>query len=227
MSVDPTRNILEQIYNLLLNKNGPLKWWPVKFNAKQGFEIVTGAILVQNTTWRNAERALANMHAEGIWGYKAVQKTTESKLAAVIRSSGYHNIKAKKLKAFAKTITCKYNNDDEILFSHPLPELRKRLLSIYGIGNETADDIILYAAKKPSFIIDTYTRRIVDRLGWEVSGNTYQDYQRVFSNNLEANVKVWGEFHAQLDIHATQVCLKVKPLCGECVLADICPTSRQ
>jgi|TARA_B100001964_G_C14241350_1_gene605185 endonuclease-3 related protein len=210
-----------------LNKNGPLKWWPVKFDAKQGFEIVTGAILVQNTTWRNAERALANMHAEGIWGYKAVQKTTESKLAAVIRSSGYHNAKAKKLKAFAKTITCKYNNDDEILFAHPLPELRRQLLSIYGIGNETADDIILYAAKKPSFIIDTYTRRIVDRLGWEVSGNTYQDYQRVFSNNLEANVKVWGEFHAQLDIHATQVCLKVKPLCGECVLTDICPTSRQ
>ena len=126
-----------------MNKNGPLKWWPVKFDAKQGFEIVTGAILVQNTTWRNAERALANMHAEGIWGYKAVQKTTESKLAAVIRSSGYHNAKAKKLKAFAKTITCKYKNDDEILFAHPLPELRRQLLSIYGIGNEKVPVVLI------------------------------------------------------------------------------------
>jgi len=227
MPVDPTRKLLTQIYNRLLKKNGALNWWPTTYGSNQGFEIVTGAILVQNTAWRNARTALANMHAEGIWGYKAVQRTMESRLATVIHSSGYHNIKAKKIKAFAKIITREYDGDDEIFFSHPLPELRNRLLSIYGIGNETADDIILYAAKKPSFVIDTYTRRIVSRLGWKVRGSTYHDYQRLFSDNLEADAKVWGEFHAQLDVHASQVCRKVRPLCGQCVLADLCPTSRE
>jgi len=227
MPHDPTRKLLEQIYNRLLKKNGTLHWWPTTYESNQGFEIVTGAILVQNTSWRNARTALANMHAEGIWGYQAVHNAMESKLATVIRSSGYHNIKAKKLKAFAKIISCEYEGDDERLFSHPVPELRKRLMSIYGIGNETADDIILYAAKKPNFVIDTYTRRIINRLGWKVRGNTYHDYQRLFSDNLEPNAKVWGEFHAQLDVHAGQVCRKIRPLCGQCVLADLCLTGRE
>ena len=227
MPNDPTRELLDLIYNRLLKKNGTLNWWPTTYESNQGFEIVTGAILVQNTTWENARTALASMHTEGIWGYQAVHNTMESRLATVIHSSGYHNIKAKKLKAFAKIISCEYNGDEEKFFSHPLPELRKQLLSIYGVGNETADDIVLYAAKKPSFVIDTYTRRIINRLGWKVDGNDYEDYQRLFTDNLKADAKVWGEFHAQLDVHGAQVCRKVKPLCQECVLADLCPSSKK
>ena len=190
-------------------------------------EIVAGAILVQNTTWKNAERALANMHDSGIWGYRAVYETPGTILVETIRSSGYYNTKTKKLKAFSDVIVEQYDGHDSNLFGQDLPELRGRLLAIYGIGEETADDIILYAARKPSFIIDAYTRRLVDRLGWKVDGNRYTDYQRLFSDLLDPDVEMWGEFHAQLDGHAARVCRKLRPLCGECVLFDLCPTGQQ
>ena len=212
-------------------QNGRRHWWPISINpidsvATAGFEIVTGAILGQNTTWKNAERALANMYSADIWGYGSVHDVPERILADTIRSSGYYNTKAKKLKAFAKVITTEFNGTDTGLFKLELSELRDRLLSIYGIGEETADDIILYAAKKPSFIIDTYTRRIVDRLGWLVNGNRYSDYQGLFADKLEPDVEMWGEFHAQLDGHAANVCQKVSPLCTGCVLLDLCRTGQ-
>ncbi len=192
-----------------------------------GFEIVAGAILVQNTTWKNADRALANMHTAGIWGYRAVYETPGAVLVETIRSSGYYNTKMKKLKAFAGVIVEEYGGSDKNLFDLDLPDLRDRLLAIHGIGEETADDIILYAAKKPSFVMDAYTRRLVDRFGWQVDGNHYSDYQSVFSSRLEPDVEMWGEFHAQLDGHASRVCHKSDPLCQGCVLLDLCPAGRR
>ncbi len=227
----PEQNDLLAIYDRLVKKNGLRNWWPVKYdnfdsdgNNTGGFEIVAGAILVQNTTWANAERALGNMHDAGIWGYRAVDEIPEAKLVETIRSSGYYNTKTKKLKAFVRVMVTEYAGDDANFFDLELPDLRHRLLDIYGIGEETADDIILYAAKKPSFVIDSYTRRLVDRLGWRVDGNKYSDYQRLFSSRLEPDVEMWGEFHAQLDGHAARVCRKSNPLCHECVLLDICPS---
>ena len=134
--------------------------------------------------------------------------------------------KTKKLKAFAQVMVEDYEGDDANLFALDLPELRTRLLSIYGIGEETADDIILYAAKKPSFVMDTYTRRLVDRLGWGVDKNNYSDYQRLFESHLEPDVEMWGDLHAQLDGHAARVCRKLNPKCNECVLLDLCSTGQ-
>jgi endonuclease III related protein len=229
MPKNPTTADLLEIYNRLLQKTGHRNWWPTRHDSggDEGFEIVTGAILVQNTTWKNAERALANLQRLGIWGYKAVYEAPVDDLIEAIRSSGYYNTKTKKLKAFAEVIVGAYGGSDKKLFAYDLPELRTRLLDIYGIGEETADDIILYAAKKPSFVMDTYTRRIVDRLGWKVKGNKYADYQKLFESKLGApDVDLWGDFHAQLDGHAARVCKKLNPLCGECVLLNLCPTGK-
>jgi endonuclease-3 related protein len=229
MPTTPTTKTLLEIYNRLLTKTGTRNWWPVKYDSGSdaGFEISAGAILVQNTTWSNAERALANLHKAKIWGYDAVHEAPESNLIEAIRSSGYYNTKTKKLKAFAKTLVEEFDANDANLFALDLPELRQKLISIYGIGEETADDIILYAAKKPSFVMDAYTRRLVDRLGWKVDGNKYADYQRLFESKLQPDVEMWGEFHAQLDGHAARVCKKLKPLCNTCVLLDLCPTGKQ
>ena len=224
----PTANDVLTIYERLVRKTGRRNWWPVKYDSgtKAGFEIVAGAILVQNTTWKNAERALGNMHKSGIWGYQAVHDVPDAVLVETIRSSGYYNTKTKKLKAFAREVVTRYASSDAALFELDLDELRKQLLDIYGIGEETADDIILYAAKKPSFIIDAYTRRLVDRLGWHVDGDRYSDYQQLFTDLLEPDVEMWGELHAQLDGHAARVCRKLKPLCEDCVLLDLCPTGQ-
>lgn len=167
------------------------------------------------------------MHKANIWGYTAVHEAPDADLIEAIRSSGYYNAKTKKLKAFARAIVENYGSNDKNLFAFDLPELRERLLDIYGIGEETADDIILYAAKRPSFVMDTYTRRIVDRLGWKVDGNRYLDYQNLFESILEVDVGMWGEFHAQLDCHAAHVCRKLNPLCENCVLLDLCPTGKR
>ena len=228
-SSTPTRDDLLEIYGRLVRKNGRRNWWPVTYDsgAAAGFEIVAGAILVQNTTWKNAQRALSNMHAAGIWGYQAVHDVPDTILVETIRSSGYYNTKTKKLKAFAEVVVKEYASNDTGLFELALDDLRHRLLGIYGIGEETADDIILYATKKPSFVIDSYTRRLVDRLGWHVKGDQYSDYQRLFSNLLEPDVELWGDLHAQLDGHAAQVCRKLNPFCYDCVLLDLCPTGQQ
>lgn len=229
MPTNPSTADLLEIYNRLINKTGPRSWWPTLHDAggDEGFEIVAGAILVQNTTWKNAERALANLRKASIWGYTAVHEADDTDLIEAIRSSGYYNTKTKKLKAFASVIVEDYAANDKNLFAFELPELRERLLDIYGIGEETADDIILYAAKKPSFVMDAYTRRIVDRLDWNVAGNRYSDYQKLFESKLETDVEMWGEFHAQLDGHAARVCRKLNPLCANCVLLDLCPTGQK
>ncbi|MBT4125739.1 MAG: hypothetical protein HOJ22_05045 [Chloroflexi bacterium] len=228
-TTEPTTELLLEIYDRLLANVGERNWWPVRYDsgAEAGFEIAAGAILVQNTSWSNAERALKNLHEAKIWGYQAVYEADESKIVEAIRSSGYYNTKTKKLRAYAQTLVEEFGGDDANLFDLELSELREKLLSIYGIGEETADDIILYAAKKPSFVMDAYTRRLVDRLGWKVAGNKYADYQRLFMSKLKPNVEIWGEFHAQLDGQAARVCMKRNPLCESCVLLDLCPTGKK
>jgi len=228
-ATEPTTELLLEIYQRLLGNMGRRNWWPVRYDsgADAGFEIAAGAILVQNTSWSNAERALANLHQAGIWGYQAVYDADDAAIVEAIRSSGYYNTKTKKLKAYAQTLVEEFDGNDANLFAIELPELREKLLSIYGIGEETADDIILYAANKPSFVMDAYTRRLVDRLGWKVDGNKYTDYQRLFESRLKSDAEMWGEFHAQLDAQAARVCMKRNPLYAECVLLDLCPTGQK
>ena len=217
--------LLPEIYTRLLDRYGPQGWWP----ADSAFEVIAGAILTQSTAWVNVEKALASMRDAGCWSFEAIAALPEEQLAATIRSSGYYNVKARKLQAFALHVLDEYGGDLPLMFAKGVAQLRTELLSIHGIGEETADDIIVYAAGMPSFVIDSYTRRIVDRMGFPPPGRNpgYRAYQALFHDNLPPDTSLFNEFHALLDHHAKVTCAKRNPRCHACYLADLCPTGRQ
>ena len=215
---DSLSRILTEIYQRLYNAHGPQHWWP----AESRFEIIVGAILTQSTAWVNVEKALAAMRAAECWSFEAIAEMAEADLASIIRSSGYYNAKARKLQAFASHVLNRGGLDP--LLGQERASLRSELLSIYGIGEETADDIIVYAAVKPSFVIDSYTCRIVDRLGMVPKGanDRYGWYQALFQDNLPPDAQLFNEYHALLDHHAKYICLKREPRCVDCCLVDLC-----
>ena len=215
-------NLLIEVYRRLYDSYGPQGWWP----GESRFEVIVGAILTQSTAWVNVEKALASMRAAGCWSFEAISALPEKELSAIIRSSGYYNAKARKLQAFASHVLERYDGNLGEMFGQDVASLRAELLSLHGIGEETADDIIVYAAGKPSFVIDSYTRRIVDRMGLAPPGRNpgYAAYQALFQDNLPAETRMFNEFHALLDHHAKVTCRKREPLCSDCCLADICKT---
>ena len=217
-----TPQLLTEVYQRLLNHHGPQRWWP----SDGPFETIIGAILTQNTAWTNAERAISNLRASGLMSPGAIRQVPESDLAEIIRSSGYFNAKARKLKAMAAYLES-YDDDIERLQQMDPRLLRAELLAIYGIGPETADDIVLYAAELPSFVIDTYTQRIVDRVMPRKQLRGYDAYQALFEQHLPRDAQLFNEYHALLDTHAKEVCLKRTPRCSACVLADLCATGRR
>ncbi len=185
-------NKIERLYNQLLKKHGPQGWWPVKGQysvelknrkktSSEKFEIAVGAILTQNTSWKNAQKAIDALRTAKLLSKKAILSTPKAKLAGVIKSSGYHNQKAKKLKAF-----CAHNGKIN----------REGLLSIWGIGPETADSILLYAYDVPVFVIDAYTKRLLKKLGWISGKESYGEVQEVFHKNLPRKASLFNEFHA-------------------------------
>lgn len=215
---------LEGIYKLLLGRYGPQGWWPLcvngemryfaadKPNPSQRFEIAVGAILAQNTAWTNAAKAVLSLHSLGLL---EPQKILECPgLAKVIRSSGHHNQKAKKLRLF-----CSYFQDHANLFR--APDMREQLLSIKGIGPETADSIQLYAAGRRAGIGDAYARRILSRYGFR-NADTYEGARNLIENELSGGVKEMNDFHALLVEHAKRSCRKNHPLCEGCVLSRKC-----
>ncbi|MDA1128693.1 MAG: endonuclease [Chloroflexi bacterium] len=214
---------LMDIYQRFYDAYGPQHWWP----GEGPFEIIAGAILTQSAAWTNVEMALANMRAAGCWSLEAVHQISDADLAQLVRPSGYFNAKARKLKSFAAHIAINYQGDLDRFLSQPTKPLRDELLSIHGIGDETADDIMVYAAHKPSFVIDTYTRRIMDRVGMtpEVVRSKYLDYQALFHDNLPADTQLFNEFHALWDRHAKEACAKT-PRCEGCCLLEICATGQ-
>ena len=215
----PMATHLHEIFRRLYEAHGPQHWWP----GENEFEVIVGAILTQSTSWLNVEKALAEMKRAGCWSFQAIAQLDEPELASIIRSSGYYNAKARKLQAFARHVLSR--GGLAALFEQDTVSLRSELLSIYGIGEETADDIIVYAAEKPSFVIDSYTRRIVDRMGLSPrSGSGYGAYQQLFHDNLPQDTPLFNEFHALLDHHAKVVCVKRGPRCFDCCLIDLCPT---
>ncbi len=219
----PMANRLMEVYHRLYAAYGPQHWWP----GDSPFEVITGAILTQSAAWTNVETALANMRAAGCWSFETVHQLPEPDLAQLVRSSGYFNAKARKLKAFAAHVAVNYQGDLARFLSKPAAPLREELLSIHGIGDETADDIMVYAAEKPSFVIDTYTRRIMDRMEMtpDVPRPKYGDYQAVFHGSLPPDTQLFNEFHALWDRHAKESCAKT-PRCEGCCLSDICPTGQ-
>ena len=219
----PMATRLMDIYHRFHAAYGPQHWWP----GESQFEIIAGAILTQSAAWTNVEKALVKMRAAGCWSLEAVHQLPEAELAQLVRSSGYFNAKARKLKAFAAHVAVNYQGDLERFFAKPVGPLRQELLSIHGIGEETADDIIVYAAGKTSFVIDSYTRRIMDRMGIapDAARPKYGDYQAIFHNNLTHDTQFFNEFHALWDRHAKEACAKT-PRCEGCCLLDICPTGK-
>ena len=216
--------LLREVYDRLHDRYGPQGWWP----GESPFEVIVGAILTQSTAWVNVEKALASMREANCWSFEAIAAAPEADLAAIIRSSGYYNAKARKLQAFANHLLRRHAGELASLFAQDVTGLRSELLSIHGIGEETADDIIVYAAGKPSFVMDSYTRRIVDRMELAPQGRrpTYAAYQSLFQDNLPADAALFNEYHALLDHHAKLTCTKRDPRCNGCCLVDLCPTGR-
>ena len=210
---------LLDIYGRLYSRYGPQHWWP----GDSAFEVIIGAILTQAASWDNVDKALANLKAQGLLEPAALRAVDQGELADLLRPSVYFNAKARKVKAFVQHLGEHYDDDLEALLDKDAHHLRQELLSIYGIGEETADDIVLYAANKPIFVIDAYTRRILSRLGLEPDRDTYGSYQSIFMDNLPRDADLFNEYHALLDHHAAETCRKRKPACAGCCLLDICP----
>lgn len=213
------RQKLDNVYLRLMKRYGPQGWWP----AEEDFEMMAGAILTQSASWKNVEKALEGLKAAKALSPEAIRRLPLGELAEIIRPSGYYNAKAAKLKALAGWLGDTYDDDLSRMFARDTEALRRELLSIHGIGPETADSIILYAARKPVFVIDTYTRRIVDRLRIEIRGKSYTDYQTLFMNNLPTDSDMFNEYHALLVCLGKNVC-RPRPRCAECCLKEICPS---
>ena len=209
--------VLENIYQRLMNHYGLQHWWP----AKEPFEVIIGAILTQSVAWRNVERAIANLKEAGALSPQALRQLETDQIASLIHPCGYFNAKALKLKAFARWLGERYQDNLKKLFSNSISELREQLLGIHGIGEETADSIILYSARKPSFVVDAYTRRILSRLGLASKDSSYATYQALFMQNLPHEVSLFNEYHALLVRLAKDVCSK-QLFCLKCCLNDIC-----
>ena len=216
----PMRDRLTDIYDRLLERCGPRDWWP----ADSRFEVMVGAILVQNTAWSNAEKAIRALSEAGLLSPQALRSAEQDQIAQLIYSSGYYNMKARKLKALVEWLG-ERDDDIEALMAADPAALREELLGIHGIGEETADDILLYALDMPVFVVDHYTKRLLHRLDLAPEKGPYALYQRLFTDHLSPDVPLFNEYHALIVTHAARVCKK-EPACGECCLLDICPTGK-
>ncbi|RLE39610.1 endonuclease [Candidatus Woesearchaeota archaeon] len=224
-------NKIQTIYKTLHKTYGPQGWWPLSKNSlyskhhngppksnRDVFEIIVGAILTQNTTWKNVEKTITLLNKNKLMDPKNILAIPEKTLAKIIRSSGYYNQKAIKLKIIAKFL---YHTKFYNLLQLSTNDLRNILLKIKGIGPETADSIVLYAFEKPIFVVDAYTKRIFSRLGLINENNNYDEVQQFFHKHLRKNLKVYKEYHALIVKHAKMYCHK-KPLCKECILRKNC-----
>lgn len=206
-------SLLLSIYDALNWHFGDLNWWP----GEDPFEVIIGAILTQNTNWGNVEKAVARLKAAGQLSPRALHQTPMDRLAELIRPAGYYNIKAKRIKAFLHFLYGEYNGDLRQMFSEETWVLRDKLLDVKGIGEETADSILLYAGDKAVFVVDLYTRRLLSRHGIAGGNARYGEVQRLFMDHLPSNVRLYNQYHALLVYTGKHFCRK-KPLCKGCPL---------
>lgn len=232
-----TASDLMVVYRRLLESFGPQGWWPLSSlagrgsfdkhgyhkgdfsyprTAEQRFEITMGAVLTQNTTWKNVERVIEKLIERGLMTPGVVSRCSISELGQHIRASGYYNQKAKKLKIFSDF----FLNMEQFPGSHCRPD-REQLLALWGIGPETADSILLYAYRLPYFIIDAYTRRLFARLGLASGGESYDQLQSLVTGSLPCEYELYMEFHA-LIVRQAKSCCRKKPLCADCPLRSRC-----
>jgi endonuclease-3 related protein len=213
--------ILPQYFDALFQAHGEQHWWP----GHTPFEVIVGAILVQNTTWLNVERAIANLRNAKLLTPNAIEKVLQPQLANLIRSSGYFRQKARKLKAFASFLRKEHRGSLAAMFRTPTAKLREQLLSVHGIGPETADSILLYAGNHPVFVVDAYTRRILQRHGLAAGKESYEDLRGLFEKSLPTDSRLFNEFHALLVLTGKNHCRTRAPLCSQCALHSFLPQS--
>jgi endonuclease III related protein len=211
------KQLLLEIYRRLFELYGPQHWWP----GESPFEVMVGAILTQSTAWQNVEKAITNLKNAGIMSPSALRDISTQELAKLIYPAGYYNAKALKLQALVNWLWVFYGDNLRQVFALNTETLRTQLLAIHGIGPETADSILLYAANKPVFVIDTYTRRIIHRLDLTPENDSYDAYQTLFTGSLPQNTQLFNEYHACLVRLGKEACWK-QPHCDGCCLLDIC-----
>jgi endonuclease III related protein len=205
---------LDEYYNSLFTTLGPQHWWP----GKSPFEIIVGALLVQNTSWKNVEIAISNLRDAGLLSPLAIRRVNLGRLQRLIRSSGYFRQKARKLKAFSAFLQAQYGGSLKRMFATPTIALREKLLGIWGIGPETADSILLYAGQHEVFVVDAYAKRVLARHGWIGDNAKYDDVRWIFERRFPGKVELFNELHA-LIVHVGKTwCRPQQPKCDECPL---------
>ena len=227
-------NLYNDVYHILAAKFGTMNWWPIVIGqtahygdgysqkertAQDILEIAIGAILTQNTNWKNVVIAIHNLKQAKLLNIKALAQIETPKLAALIRPSGYYNQKAKKIKYFIGFVQRELSGKLENLKSKANP--RKLVLQIWGIGEETADSILLYGYNLPFFVVDAYCKRLFLRLGGLKSGQNYCEIQAIFQENLPKDTYIYKEYHA-LIVEICKLSCRVKPLCATCILQKSC-----
>ena len=212
-----TTDCLWTIYERMLAQLGPQHWWP----AETPFEVMVGAILTQNTSWKNVERAIDNLKGVGLMSLEALSALPTGLLAEYIRPAGYYNIKAGRLHNLLTFINEHHGGDLQAFLDQPLPHFREQLLSIKGVGRETADSILLYAANLPVFVVDTYTHRILVRHQVIDEEFGYEAIQELFMDNLVCDTRIYNEYHALLVRVGNVYCKKTNPDCAACPLQGV------
>ncbi len=215
------RETLLGIYERLRDARGHGGWWP----GAHAFEVCVGAILVKNTAWTSVEKALDALRGEDLLSFDALNGVPEDRLAALLRPAGTYNVKARRLRAFLDFLGTRYGGRTEAMAGEDPARLREQLLEVPGIGRETADSIVLYAAGLPLFVVDAYTRRVFSRLGLLKGDEEYDAIQRFFMDALPREAALYNDYHAQIVLLAQDAC-RPKPLCGRCPLEPRCPSAR-
>jgi len=213
------KNAIQTVYEALYARFGPQHWWP----GDTPLEVCIGAILTQNAAWSNVEKAIHNLKQAHVMDLDKLRRISTKRLAQLIRPSGYFNIKADRLKCFVLFVFERHHNRLESVFQGNMKERRADLLNVKGIGQETADSMLLYAGKRHVFVVDAYTRRIFSRLGIIKGDEPYDVIQAVFEGRLARSVRLYNEYHALVVALGKDIC-RPRPQCGRCPL--VCPTKR-
>jgi endonuclease-3 related protein len=218
-SVPLAPHTLQLYYDALFRAHGPQHWWP----GRTRFEVIVGAILTQNTSWTNVERAIHNLRQQKLLSPSSMARVSPARLARLIRSSGYFRQKARKLKAFVCFLGDAHHGSLTRMFRTPTTILRKQLLAVHGIGPETADSILLYAGNHPVFVVDAYTRRILERHNLANGKESYDEIRLLFQHSLPSSPALFNEYHALIVHTGKHFCRARVPLCEACALRPFLP----
>jgi endonuclease III related protein len=211
--------MLADVYRRLFEAFGPQHWWP----GDTAFEIIVGAMLTQNTSWRNVERAIHDLRAADLLEPRALYAVPIDELEELMRPVGYFRVKARRLRSLLKFLVERYDGSLEAMFGTDPEELRRQLLAVHGVGPETADSILLYAGRLPIFVVDAYTHRVFARHGWIGFDADYDQIQDYVQIELPQDVPIYNEFHALLVRLGKDYCRKASPKCEVCPLRELLP----